>query len=66
MEDTLEMQIRQRAYELWDAAGRPEGRAMDFWLEAERDLVPVSQAGEEDPFEALDHEPAPPTGPAPK
>jgi Protein of unknown function (DUF2934) len=30
--------IRQRAYEIWDRDGRPEGRAQDYWLQAEREL----------------------------
>ena len=30
--------IRDRAFELWEAAGRPEGREDHFWLEAERQL----------------------------
>jgi hypothetical protein len=30
--------IRQRAYQKWEAAGRPEGNDMKFWLEAEREL----------------------------
>jgi hypothetical protein len=30
--------IRGRAYDLWQAAGRPEGRDLDFWLRAEREL----------------------------
>jgi hypothetical protein len=34
---TLE-QIRQRAHELWEAAGHPEGREHEFWYEAERQL----------------------------
>jgi hypothetical protein len=31
-------QIRQRAHELWELAGRPEGRDQQIWLEAEREL----------------------------
>ena len=30
--------IRQRAYDLWIAEGRPDGRAKENWQEAERDL----------------------------
>ena len=30
--------IRQRAYEKWEAAGKPEGIAIRFWLEAEKEL----------------------------
>jgi hypothetical protein len=28
--------VRERAYFLWEDAGEPEGRDMEFWLEAER------------------------------
>jgi hypothetical protein len=31
-------QIRERAYELWQADGCPEGRELDYWLRAEADL----------------------------
>jgi hypothetical protein len=31
-------QIRARAYELWEEAGRPAGRDFEFWLEAERQI----------------------------
>ncbi|WP_407187782.1 DUF2934 domain-containing protein [Bradyrhizobium centrosematis] len=31
-------QVRARAYELWEQAGRPAGRELDFWLEAERQI----------------------------
>jgi hypothetical protein len=29
-------QVRERAYVLWDQAGRPSDRDLEFWLEAER------------------------------
>jgi hypothetical protein len=41
--------IALRAYQLWDEAGRPEGRADDFWFLAEeefRDLLEAGVAGE--------------------
>ncbi|PDT89694.1 hypothetical protein CO669_12915 [Bradyrhizobium sp. Y36] len=31
-------QVRDRAYELWEQAGRPADRELEFWLEAERQL----------------------------
>ena len=31
--------IRERAYELWEQEGRPEGRHLDHWLQAEHELV---------------------------
>jgi hypothetical protein len=30
--------VRGRAYELWEAAGRPEDDGVRFWYEAEREL----------------------------
>ena len=30
--------VQRRAYELWQAAGYPEGRALEHWLQAEREL----------------------------
>jgi len=30
--------IRERAHELWEAAGKPGGKEDHFWLEAERQL----------------------------
>ncbi|MBO4227715.1 DUF2934 domain-containing protein [Bradyrhizobium neotropicale] len=30
--------IRARAHELWERHGRPTGRDLEFWLQAEREL----------------------------
>ena len=30
--------VRARAYELWEQAGRPMDRELEFWLEAERQI----------------------------
>jgi hypothetical protein len=35
--------IEQHAYQLWEAAGRPENRDLEFWLSAESDLRARSQ-----------------------
>lgn len=32
-------EIRLCAYYKWEAAGRPEGDGLDFWLDAERELL---------------------------
>nr|WP_091963704.1 DUF2934 domain-containing protein [Bradyrhizobium shewense] len=32
-------QIHARAQQLWEEAGRPEGRDVEFWLQAERELM---------------------------
>jgi hypothetical protein len=31
--------IRRRAYEKWERAGKPPGDGVQFWLEAEQDMM---------------------------
>ena len=33
-----EARIRTRAHELWEAPGRPEGRELEHWMEAQAEL----------------------------
>jgi hypothetical protein len=33
------MAVRRRAYELWEEAGRPVGRADDYWRQARAELA---------------------------
>ncbi len=30
--------VRKRAYEIWESEGRPHGRHIDHWLQAESEL----------------------------
>ena len=39
MDDEMEQKVRRRAYELWVAAGKPEGSSLRFWKEAEAQVV---------------------------
>jgi Protein of unknown function (DUF2934) len=39
MEPALEQRIRERAYEIWNATGREDGRADEHWLSAEREFL---------------------------
>lgn len=32
-------EIRERAHQLWEAAGKPWGRDEDYWIEAEDQLL---------------------------
>ena len=32
-------QIRERAYQLWEKFGKPEGRTDEFWHQAEQELL---------------------------
>ena len=39
MAKPTEEQIRARAHELWEQAGKPEGREDEFWHQAEKELA---------------------------
>ena len=39
MQNPTEEQIRARAHELWEQAGKPQGREDEIWLLAEKDLI---------------------------
>jgi hypothetical protein len=41
MDADLHERIRRRAYELWEQEGRPEGRALDHWHQAEAEVAGV-------------------------
>ena len=38
----LEQAIRERAYHLWVADGRPEGNADVYWFSAQREILTTS------------------------
>lgn len=48
MDETRHESVEQRAYALWEAAGRPEGSALEYWLQAERELGIASPDEEHD------------------
>ena len=58
MQDDDEYHIRQRAYDLWEEAGRPDGRHLDFWNAAEQEAriggVKSKEADTTPPSNALD------------
>ena len=39
MDGDLEHRIRERAYELWEAEGQPEGREDQHWQQAHADII---------------------------
>jgi hypothetical protein len=43
----LEQAIRERAYHLWVADGRPEGNAEVYWLSAQREILTTSLSSTE-------------------
>ncbi len=42
----METGIRKLAYELWEQAGRPEGRSDEFWFAARHELQRREETGE--------------------
>jgi hypothetical protein len=38
-------EVAQRAHQLWEAAGQPIGREMEYWLQAEGELLAARQRG---------------------
>jgi hypothetical protein len=39
MDTTVEDQIRQRAYEIWDREGRPDGKQEEHWTQACQEIA---------------------------
>ena len=53
-----EEEIRRRAYQLWEEAGRPDGRSDEFWLAAEVEILgKTDDSIPFDPFEPPIDEP---------
>jgi Protein of unknown function (DUF2934) len=48
MAQPTEEQIRKRAFELWEQAGKPEGREDEFWNQAQRELQGEEESGDPD------------------
>src|SRR5258706_2937778 len=46
MESPTEKQILNRAYEIWERNGRPEGREDEFWHQAEQELRAEEERGD--------------------
>ena len=55
MDEQTEQRIRDRARQLWEAAGRPDGRDAEFWRQARQ-----AELGEVQPAELGDEPPADP------
>ena len=60
-----EQMIREQAYELWDHAGRPDGRSDEFWFAARAEFGREEETGEGNlgahvppPVEPSRHEPS--------
>ncbi len=54
MNEKLHRLIEQQAYQLWENADRPDGRELEFWLQAEQQIGMVAGPDEVDPYMAPD------------
>jgi hypothetical protein len=54
----IEVQIRERAYALWEQEGRPEGREWDHWVRAAGELVSNDDEAPAAPVKAAAKKPA--------
>jgi hypothetical protein len=43
MELSLEEHIRQRAYEIWEQEGRPDGHDCEHWLQAQAEITALKR-----------------------
>jgi hypothetical protein len=46
MKSPTEKQILNRAYQIWERHGRPEGREDEFWHQAEQELRAEEESGD--------------------
>ncbi len=43
-----EQRVRERAYEIWQNAGCPEGKSVEYWLQAEGEIAAEEQGLEQE------------------
>ena len=50
MDEQRHRRIELRAYKLWEEADRPDGRELEFWLQAEQEVGNLGGVNEADPY----------------
>ena len=53
MDAEMRKAVEERAYVLWDEAGRPDGSALLYWLRAEQELGMIPKVEADDPMVTL-------------
>jgi hypothetical protein len=43
-----EQRVRERAYQIWERAGRPEGKPVEHWLQAEAEIAAEEEGLEQE------------------
>ena len=61
MDGDRERRIRERAYEIWEREGRPEGREAEHWERAEAEIAAQAGAGQDGAGSKPGGEPVPET-----
>lgn len=63
MSDNRQERLQQRAYEIWESEGRPNGRDREHWEQAEREVTGDRAAGPDGAiFDTVSKISASPTG----
>jgi hypothetical protein len=55
--ESLEERIRQRAYQIWEEDGQPEGREHEHWERAVREIEAEEKADESEASDPAEAEP---------
>ena len=53
MDAEMRKAVEERAYTLWDEAGRPDGSALLYWLRAEQEFGLIPKVEADDPMVTL-------------
>ena len=53
MDAVMRKAVEERAYALWEEAGRPDGSALLYWLRAEQELGIIPKGAPDDPIVTL-------------
>jgi hypothetical protein len=62
MHDIEQDKVRDRAFQLWDEAGQPDGREQEFWYQAERELAEADEVDSSEDAAKIDLPPVVPGG----
>lgn len=54
MNEDLHRRIERRAFALWEDADRPDGRELEFWLQAEQEMGSQEAVSGSDPYVSPD------------
>ncbi len=58
MASDLDKRVQQRAYEIWESEGRPEGRQQEHWQQARTELSEAQSEASADRIRAKKEKPA--------